>query len=57
MEQRLVTVYEVEKMLKINRKEIYALVKKNNFPKPIVIALRKWRWRLIDIDNWINNLK
>ena len=56
MEQRLVTVYEVVQMLKINRKELYLLVKKNKFPKPIIISTRKWRWRITDIDIWVKNL-
>ena len=44
---------EVEERLKVSRSFIYSNVAKGNFPKPIQIGPRAYRWRVEDIDRWL----
>jgi predicted DNA-binding transcriptional regulator AlpA len=51
---------EVSAMLKISRKTFeYFLRKEDNmsFPKPITFGPRMRRWRLSDIEEWINSAR
>ena len=48
---------ELCKLVKINKDDIYRLVRENRFPKPLPISARKWRWLVSDIEDWIVELK
>jgi predicted DNA-binding transcriptional regulator AlpA len=54
---QIVTVNELTKLLKMDANLIYKMVKNGNFPKPLNISLRKYRWDISDIQSWINKLK
>ena len=43
------------KRTKISRSQIYSLMKQGDFPKPIRVGKRAVRWRLTDIENWIES--
>lgn len=40
---------------KISRSQIYFLMKQGDFPKPIRVGKRAVRWRITDIENWIES--
>jgi len=51
---RLLNMKEVIKIVGIKKSTLYNLIKKDKFPKPIKIGNLS-RWRLSDIQNWIND--
>ena len=50
---QLLTVFEITRLLKIDRHAIYRMVKCKNFPAPIIVSTRKYRWLKSDIEEWI----
>ncbi|TCJ97957.1 AlpA family transcriptional regulator [Volucribacter psittacicida] len=49
----LLTINELQQMKIGSRSKIYALVKNNDFPKPIKIGNRSL-WQLEDVQTWLN---
>lgn len=54
---QLVTINDLKKMLKVDARHIYRLVKLNKFPQPLAVSPRKFRWLLTDIENWLMYIK
>ncbi len=52
---RLLKLKEVEEMIGFKKDFIYLHIKKQQFPKPITFD-RASRWKLSDIQRWINEL-
>lgn len=52
----LMKIEEVEKMISFTRKWIYAKMKVGLFPKPIKL-MNASRWKLKDVQDWINSQK
>ncbi len=52
---RLLKLKEVEEMIGFKKDFIYLRIKKQQFPKPIIFD-RASRWKLSDIQRWINEL-
>lgn len=52
---QLLTVYDLAKILKVGKQNIYKKIKDNEFPKPIVLGIKKYRWLSKDIENWLIN--
>ncbi len=52
-EARLIRIEEVQDRLGVSRSTVYSLVRKHSgFPRPVHIG-RALRWRLSDIERWI----
>ena len=46
---------EVEKWLGVSRSWIYAQMRAGRFPEPLKIGKRAVRWRVSDLEEWINS--
>ena len=55
MEDRLLRRREVEEITALSRSTIYRMVKTGQFPQPVKIGSRAVRWRLSDINAWIDS--
>jgi len=44
---------KVEEMVGLSRSQIYALIKRGQFPEQVSLGARAVGWRSSDIDNWI----
>ena len=53
--QELLKINEVIKITHLKRSTIYTYLKKNEFPKPLKMSLRVTRWKLSDIQEWLEN--
>lgn len=54
-EARLIKIEEVQDRLGVSRSTVYSLVRKHSdFPRPVHIG-RALRWRLSDIEGWIES--
>lgn len=55
MNDRLITIREVQDMIGFKSDYIYRNIKKNQFPKQIKVGSKSSRWRLSDIQKWIES--
>ena len=50
---KLLRLADVRERVPYSRSTIYALIQKNEFPKPISIGERAVAWLEVDVDEWI----
>jgi prophage regulatory protein len=53
MEDRLLTRPQVEFLVGLGRSTLYQWMAEGRFPKPVRVGNRLVRWRLSDIDAWV----
>lgn len=53
---RLIRCGEVEKMTGLSRSHIYGLMRAGKFPKQVSISPGSVRWKLSEIQEWMDNL-
>jgi prophage regulatory protein len=53
MQERMLNVKEVAKMLGVSKSTVYNLINEGKLPRPILITERLRRWKLSDILNYI----
>ena len=53
-EERLLKFHEVEKKVSFGRTTIYKLIREGTFPRPLKLTLNSSRWRLSEIQAFIN---
>lgn len=53
---RLLSIQEVVAMVGLSRATIYDMVKRNTFPPQYRAGLRAARWRMSDVQKWIDGL-
>lgn len=53
-EERLLRFREVEKKVSFGRTTIYKLIREGTFPRPLKLTLASSRWRLSDIQAFID---
>lgn len=53
---RLLTRAEVERLVGLRRSAIYSLMRAGKFPLPLKISGNAVRWRLSEIEAWIDAL-
>ena len=47
---------EVEERYSLSRSTIYAMMSEGRFPRPINVGRRSVRWRLSDLESWLETL-
>lgn len=52
---RLIRRKEVQLRTGLGASSIYALMQKNQFPKPVTLSIRRVAWVESDIEEWILN--
>jgi len=52
LEERLLTISEVVKIVGFKKSTIYKFIKKGKFPKQVKIG-KSSRWKLSDINKWL----
>ena len=52
----ILTASEVAAMLKISKRQVYALAKESNNPIPCIRIRTSVRFRKVDVDGWIASL-
>lgn len=57
MSERLITIKEVQNLVGFKKDYIYRQIKKGAFPKQINFGGRSVRWRLSEVQNWIDSQK
>lgn len=53
----LLRLPEVEAVVGVKKSKIYSLVQEGQFPAPVRLGPRSVRWRLTDVQAWIDGLK
>ena len=53
---RLLTVTEVCQLTKISRAMVYTEMSAGRFPRPVRLGTKAVRWRVSDLDQWIESL-
>ena len=53
MEQKIIRIKEVLKLVPICRSTIYKQIDEGKFPRPIKLGTRARAWRIKDIEEWI----
>ena len=53
MTDKLLTPDEVRERVRLSETTLYRLRRRNRFPAPIVIGLRKHAWRESEIEAWL----
>lgn len=56
LDPKLLTVYDVQRLIGKSRGWIYKHMKENNFPKPVRFG-RSVMWKRGEIENWIDGLE
>ena len=54
MNERLLTIKEVCKVVGFKKSTIYKFIKQNRFPSPLKVGSSS-RWKLTDIQKWIDH--
>ena len=54
--EKLLTAKEVTAIVGLSRPAIYAAMSKGRFPRPMKLGLKSVRWRVSDIDAWLQSL-
>ena len=55
MQDRLLRRQEVEKITGLSRSSIYRKIKDGDFPRPIRVGPKAVRWKLSEINAWIES--
>ena len=55
LEVRLITMREVMRICALGRSTVYNLMAARQFPQPVKIGRRGVRWRLSDIEEWVES--
>lgn len=55
MTERLITIKEVQKIVGFKKDYIYRNIKKGTFPKQINFGNRSARWRLSEVQKWVES--
>lgn len=55
MNERLLTMKEVQEIVGFKKDYIYRNIKKGTFPKQVSFGGRAVRWRLSDIQKWVES--
>ena len=55
MQDRLLRRREVEKITGMSRSSIYRLMQEGEFPRPVGVGPRAVRWKVSDIEAWIES--
>lgn len=56
MPEALMSIRELGSLLSVSRAEIYRLIKKPGFPKPIKVG-GALRWSLADVQGWLDSVR
>ena len=56
MEEKLLNVKEVCKIVGLKKSTIYLYIQQNKFPKPKKIGKKLSRWKLSDVRRWMEEL-
>jgi len=56
-DEQLLRILAVTQKTGMARSTIYNKIKRNQFPRPVVIGRRLVAWRQSDINKWIESLK
>jgi len=56
MEEKLLNIKEVSKIVGLKKSTIYSYITQNKFPKAVKIGKKLSRWKLSDIRRWIEKL-
>mgnify|MGYP003143708400 CR=1 FL=1 len=55
MEKLMLTISDLQELLSISRTQLYKIRKKyDDFPRPVDLGERTLRWKIGDIQEWIN---
>lgn len=46
---------DIKLIVGLSRSTIYAMIKRGEFPQPVLLGSRSVGWRLSDIQNWIKS--
>lgn len=49
----LIKLKEVLRITSLSRSNLYALIQKNKFPKPLKLSERSSAWLKFEVDDWI----
>ena len=52
MQEKLISLPEVEAVIGFKKSHIYSLLKQGQFPAPVAIGTNR-RWKHSDVQNWI----
>ena len=52
----LLTRSQVEERLQCGTSHLYALMRRGDFPRPLKISSRCVRWRVVDVDAYLDRL-
>lgn len=52
----LLTLSDLAHLLRVSERKIRTLVSKGILPKPIVLGERGYRWRSVDVENFLQGL-
>ena len=55
LETRLITMREVLRICALGRSTVYRLMAARQFPQPVKIGRRGVRWRVSDIEEWVQS--
>ena len=55
MEDRLLRLREVEEITGLSRSTIYRMLKAGQFPQSVRVGRKAVRWRLRDINSWMDS--
>jgi len=56
MEEKLLNIKEVCRIVGLKKSTIYLYIQQNKFPKAIKIGKKLSRWKLSDVRRWIEKL-
>lgn len=57
MNEKLITLKEIQDMVGFKKDYIYRRIKDETFPKQVNFGTRSVRWKLSEIQKWINDQK
>ena len=53
--QQLLTRREVTEITGMSKTTVYELIDRDDFPRPVRIAKRSVRWRVADVQGWLDS--
>jgi Predicted transcriptional regulator len=56
-QERLLRIGEVENLVGLKKTKLYGLITEGRFPAAIHLGTRSVRWKLSDIQSWIDGLQ
>lgn len=57
METQYLNIQELCKIVSVSKPTIYRMIRDGHFPPPTRIGLRKSRWHVLKIEQWIDKLE